>query len=271
MYQIFAEKYPQLIKSWDQTIVASASSESNVIDILDFIGDDWWGGFSANRMSQKLRAIGDDKDIVVNINSPGGDVQEGITIFNMLNQHSGNVEIRILGMAASIASIIALAGNNTLISKYATYMMHDAWMFFGGNSSAMAEASDYLEKTSNNLATIYADKTGINIIEIREMMQSGEAIDGTYLTGEEAVDKGFADAFLEEQEIAKEEKASRNSLRIAERSIKAANPKLSRNEVSKIINELKGVSDSTPAVSDSGTPAAIEAAKLRLTMALHQS
>ncbi len=271
MHQLFAKQFPKVANLWDEKIIAAEKNNNNTIDILDFIGDDFWGGFSARRLSAALRSIGEETDIIVNINSPGGEVTEGITIFNQLIQHKGNVEVRILGMAASIASIIALAGDKVLISKYATFMVHDAWTIFAGNAKNMAEASEYLEKCSQNLAQIYADKTGMSTKEARDLMQAGDAIDGTYLNGEEALAMGFADAYLETEKVGKKEKASVNAIRLAERAIKAANPDLSRNEVNNLINEIKGVSDSAPVVSDSSDNVALAAAKLRLTMALNQS
>ncbi|MBN0106041.1 Clp protease ClpP, partial [Pseudomonas aeruginosa] len=90
------------------------------------IGYDWWTGegVTAKRIAGALRAIGGDVDVTVNINSPGGDVFEGLAIYNLLREHKGKVTVRVLGLAASAASFIAMAADEVKIARAGFLMIH---------------------------------------------------------------------------------------------------------------------------------------------------
>jgi ATP-dependent protease ClpP protease subunit len=107
-----------VLSNWAEHPMAAASEDANSISILDVIGEDWWtgGGFTAKRASAALRSIGA-SDVVVNINSPGGDMFEGIAIYNLLAAHPAKVTVNVLGIAASAASIIAMAGDEILMGE----------------------------------------------------------------------------------------------------------------------------------------------------------
>ncbi len=108
------------LSKWNPDVrSASADDESdNTISILDQIGEDWWtgGGVTAKRVGAALRQIGK-KDVVVTINSPGGDYFEGLAIYNQLREHPAKVTVKILGIAASAASVIAMAGDEVQIAR----------------------------------------------------------------------------------------------------------------------------------------------------------
>ncbi|HCF5801664.1 TPA: Clp protease ClpP, partial [Pseudomonas aeruginosa] len=101
-----------------------------------------------------LRAIGGDVDVTVNINSPGGDVFEGLAIYNLLREHKGKVSVNIIGLAASAASFIAMAGDEIRIGRAAFLMIHNAWLIAMGNRNDLREIADWLEPFDMTLADI---------------------------------------------------------------------------------------------------------------------
>lgn len=182
-----------ILARWDKTIVAEKKNESSSIDIFDVIGSDFFGdGFTAKRMSAALRSIGDDKDVVVNVNSPGGDVFEAATIYNLLAQHKGHVTVNILGLAASAASVIAMAGDTVKISKIGFLMIHNSWSIVMGNKSDLREAADVLEQFDQSILAAYAAKVNIDENKISKMMNSE-----TWIGADDAIEFGFADEVIE--------------------------------------------------------------------------
>lgn len=155
--------------------------------IYDEIG---YFGITAKDFLADLREVRSDK-IEVHLNTPGGEVFDGIAIYNALVQHPAEVEIVIDSLAASIGSIIAMAGDRILIAKNAKMMIHEGHAMCIGNSSDMTKLADLLDKTSENLASIYADRTGKPVDHWRGLMR-----DETWYVGEEAVKAGLADEVL---------------------------------------------------------------------------
>ena len=142
--------------------VSNYVSNNNTIEILDEIGESYWSeGVTAKAILSKLNSIGNDKDVDVIINSGGGDVFEGIAIHNVLKQHKGNVTVKIIGLAGSAASIIALGGDEIKIAKNAFFMIHNAWMVGAGNRNDFRAFADFLEPFDNILAETYVDFTGL--------------------------------------------------------------------------------------------------------------
>jgi len=170
-----------------------ARDEITEIDLYDEIGF-----FGVTAQSFKM-AIKDAKDIKLNINSPGGDIFDGIAIYNDLLSHrrksKGEVDVEITGVAASAASVIAMAGDSINIAKNGFIMIHNAWGMTIGNKNDHEKMRGVLEKIDGQIAGTYSDKTGISMDDVLEMMN-----DETWFTGEEAVDQGFADEMLGEVE-----------------------------------------------------------------------
>ncbi len=162
-------------------------ADATSIDIFDEIG--FWG-VSASEVRQSLmKASG---DVTVRINSPGGDVFEGIGILNLLVQHEGHVRVEVIGLAASAASLIAMAGDEIVIADNAYMMVHRAWSVMAGNEADFADTSALLRSIDGSLAKTYASRTGRNERAIKQMMD-----DETWMTADEAVDAGFADSTME--------------------------------------------------------------------------
>src|SRR5574343_711652 len=183
-----------ILSRWDKTIVAENKDDSVAsIDIFDVIGSDFFGeGFTAKRMSAALRSIGDDKDVVVNINSPGGDVFEAATIYNLLAQHKGNVTVNILGLAASAASVIAMAGDTIKISQIGFLMIHNAWSIVIGNKDDLLEAADILEQFDESILTAYSSRAKADENKIKKMMDNEN-----WIGAEDAEEYGLADEIIE--------------------------------------------------------------------------
>lgn len=115
---------PLAFDRWNPAIKASDEND-NTIGIYDPIGYDYWddSGVTAKRISAALRSL-DGADVVVNINSPGGDVFEGLAIYNLLREYKGHVTVRVLGVAASAASFIAMAADEIQIARAGFFMIH---------------------------------------------------------------------------------------------------------------------------------------------------
>jgi HK97 family phage major capsid protein len=174
---------------WDRTLKPMAKADDSIasIDILGEIGDSMWGGISAGMIKEQLDAIGE-APVLVTLNSPGGDAFEGVAIFNLLRDHPGKITMNVLGIAASAASVIAMAGDETTMGEAAFLMIHSSWGFVAGNQADMREFADLLDALDQAVAGLYASRTGLAQDEILTMMRAE-----TWLSGSDAVEKGFAD------------------------------------------------------------------------------
>ncbi len=179
--------------------IAQAAAEDDAaesISILDPIGADMCGdGVTAKRIGAALRAIGGG-DVVVNINSPGGDFFEGLAIYNQLREYQGNVTVRVLGLAASAASIIAMAANEIQIGRAGFLMIHNTWVVAAGDRQAFRDVADWLEPFDQAAAEIYSARTGKDTADIAAMLDRE-----TWIGGQAAVDQGFADQLLASDEV----------------------------------------------------------------------
>ena len=129
---VTSEPQPSALERWNGGIRA-ASDNDNSISIFDVVGRDYWDeGVTAKRISGALRSM-NGADVTVNINSPGGDMFEGLAIYNLLREYQGKVTVKVLGIAASAASIIAMAGDDIQIGRGAFLMIHNCWVVAMGN------------------------------------------------------------------------------------------------------------------------------------------
>ena len=175
-------------QSW-YSIKAKANDTAE-ISIYDEIG--FWG-VSAASFAQDLKNCGNNlKQINLHIHSPGGDVFDGIAIYNLLKNHPANVTVYIDGLAASMASVIAMAGNEVIMPENAMMMIHKPWGIQGGDAEDMRKYADLLDKVENTLIPAYATKTGKTPEELAEMLSAE-----TWLNGKECVEQGFADKLAE--------------------------------------------------------------------------
>lgn len=160
------------------------------------IGASFWGdGISAKSFSDELKAIPDTvKNITLRINSPGGDVFDGITIYNRLKQHKANIKVVVEGLAASIASIIMLAGDEIEIGTGALVMIHLPWTWAAGNRKDLEGVIDRLVDVEDQLLNIYQKRVKkYTRSEIRDMLEKE-----TWLDAEQAIDMGLVDKQIED-------------------------------------------------------------------------
>lgn len=146
------------------------------------------------------------KDVVIRLNSPGGDVFQGIEIYNYLKNHPSNITVEVTALAASAASIIAMAADSIVMEKGASIMIHEAATLAIGNKADIKKTLNALETIDESIVDIYQEKTGLERNEITQMMS-----EETWFTAKEAVDKGFADKTKEKVVTPKENKAENNA------------------------------------------------------------
>lgn len=231
------------LERWTPTVQAAAADPATSITIYDQIGEDWWTGegTTAKRISGALRAIGDNHATVY-LNSPGGDVFEGLAIYNLLREHKAGVTVKVVGVAASAAAIIAMAGNRVEVGRAGFLMIHNSWTVAAGNRHDFREAADWLEPFDKTQADIFAAKTGDSPEAIAKMLDAE-----TWMGGQEAVDLGFADGLLPADEVAQgDEPASAATVRRLENSLRASG--MSRAAAATLISEFKA------SLRDAGTP-----------------
>lgn len=244
---------PKALERWQPELRARAeTSESGpfVIDVMDVIGESWDGyGVTARRVGALLRSAGD-REIVVNINSPGGDVFEGLAIYNMLRGHKGDVTVRIVGLAASAASVIAMAGDRVEIARAGFLMIHNTWVFAIGDRHALNTVAGQLGAFDEVMAELYALRTNIDASEIGQMMDRE-----TWISGRAAIDQGFADDLLTADQIEADPKARAEAPRVkslAKMDAAMARGGLARSERRGLIKEMTA----TPSAGEDGMPSA---------------
>jgi ATP-dependent Clp protease, protease subunit len=224
-------------------LAAADSTDPAEISIYDTIGEDPWtgGGWTARRMAGVLRNVAG-RDVTVAINSPGGDVFEGIAIYNQLREHKARVNVRVMGLAASAASLIAMAGDDIRMGRGAMMMVHNAWGIAIGNRHDMRAAAAVLEPIDDAMADIYAARSGAKKKRMADMMDAE-----TWMSAAQAVENGLADGVLDDdpspaQAAARPEIAARHQLDII-----LAKQGMPRSERRKLLRE---------ASSSTGTPGA---------------
>ena len=222
------------LERWNPSVQA-ASTDDNTISVFDVIGQDYWTGegVTAKRIAAALRSIGE-RDVVVNINSPGGDMFEGLAIYNLLREHPGKVTVKVLGVAASAASIIAMAGDEVQVARAGFLMIHNAWVMAAGNRHDFRDFAEYLEPFDASMADIYVARSGQDLAAVQKMMD-GE----TWIGGSAAIEQGFADVLLASDEVAEQadEKPAALAVRRIEAALRASG--MPRTEAMRLISDFK--------------------------------
>lgn len=168
--------------------------EDGTIMIFGVIGDEW-DDLDSETIVSAIAEMDDPEEIRVLINSPGGDVFEGLAIYHELATNPANVRVEITGVAASMASAVAMAGDEIAIAQNGHVMIHDPWNVAVGNAEELREAAELLDRFGTSLAEIYSERTGLDEEEIRDMMA-----EETWLNAEEALEKGFVDEIMRPSE-----------------------------------------------------------------------
>ena len=231
------ETVPSAMDRWNPAVQSAAeTTDENTISVLDVIGQDWFGeGVTSKRVAGALRAVGKN-DVTVNINSPGGDYFEGLAIYNMLREHPAKVTVKVLGMAASAASIIAMAGDEIKIARAGFMMIHNTWVVAMGDRNQLRDVASWLEPFDQAAVDIYSARTGLEAKALGTMLDRE-----TWIGGSSAVDQGFADTLLSSDEVTTKNSIEAKelfALRELETYLKKANcPRSRRND---LVAALKG-------------------------------
>lgn len=172
---------------------APAPAESGSVGELWLYGvvGGWWRGFDAESVANALRSL-DVDTLHVRIHSPGGRASDGVAIGNLLRNHRAKVIAIVDGLAASAASVIAIAADQVIMCPGSQVMVHDATLWTGGNAAQLRRDADWLDAQSNNYAGVYAYKAGGTAAQWREVMLANEG-EGTWYTADEAVTAKLAD------------------------------------------------------------------------------
>lgn len=182
------------MKTWFEMKAAASGEKHTEVMIFDEIG--LWG-VTAKDFATALKAIPEDHAITVRINSPGGSVFDGYAIFNALKSRAASVTTRIEGLAASMASVIALAGSKVTAAANSIVMIHNPWSGVSGDSDDLRKMADLLDKLTGQLVGIYAAKTGLPEADVRAAMDAE-----TWFTGAEAKEWGLVDEVTDEIQVA---------------------------------------------------------------------
>ena len=169
--------------------IKNLSESSTEVVIYDEIGA---FGINSKTFIEELANVPKDKEILLRINSPGGSVIDGLAIYDALRRTPQKIVTRIEGLAASIASIIALAGDEVTMSENSLFMIHNVWGGETGDSKDMRKAADLMDKMSSKLVSIYMAKSGKEESEVQSWMDSE-----TWFNAEEALEAGFIN-YIEE-------------------------------------------------------------------------
>lgn len=172
------------------------NDDSASVEIFgDITSDNFYDdGFSVKKLSESLKDI-NAKEIHVSINSYGGEVAEGLAIYNALKNHPATVITECVGFACSIASVIFMAGDVRIMDKSSLLMIHNPWTCAMGNSEDMRKAADDLDTIGSVTRQIYVDNTALMADEIQELLDNE-----TWITPENALEMGFCTAICEETE-----------------------------------------------------------------------
>lgn len=164
---------------------------SHEIRLYDTIGG--WGGISAEDIAAAIPA--GETEITVRINSPGGDVSDGLAMYHYLKDHAASVTTIVDGYAASAASVVMLAGDEVRVHRSSLVMIHNPWTIAMGDADEMRHTADTLDEHALALVDIYKTKTGKSEDDLRALMK-----DETWMRGEAAVENGFADSLVEDKQ-----------------------------------------------------------------------
>jgi ATP-dependent protease ClpP protease subunit len=167
-----------------------AAADSLTIDITDEIG---YFGVSARDFANQLKALPNAKTITLNLDCPGGDCNDGFTIYDALTSSGAEITVNITGLAASMASVIMLAGKTINIAENGRVMIHRVTGGAMGNADEMDAATKLMRQFEDRIVGLYTKRTGKPEDEIRDLMKAQM---GTWFFGQEAVDAGFADAVV---------------------------------------------------------------------------
>lgn len=172
-------------------------AKENGIDVISIdqaiCGDDWWGNSGESCAKAFRKSLDQVGDVTIRINSPGGEVFAASDMYAAIKAHNGNVTVEITGLAASAASVIAMAGDTVLMAPTANMMIHDPWSCAMGNSDDMKHEAKVLDEIKESIINAYELKTGMNRDKIARLMENE-----TWMSAHTAKEMGFIDGIIGE-------------------------------------------------------------------------
>lgn len=172
------------------------SSKTGEIWLYDTVGEGFFGGMSAKQFSDELKGLGAVDTINLRINSPGGSVFDGVAIYNQLLRHPAKIVVDVDGIAASIASVIAMAGDDIRMADNAMMMIHDPSGVSMGDANDMRKTANLLDQIKNTIVDTYEKRTRAAVATIEKWMA-----DETWFGAEDALSNGFADSITAGQQV----------------------------------------------------------------------
>ena len=176
-----------------------ARGQKGQIDIYGIIGGDGFfeDGITAEEFSKELKALSSAKEIDVHINSDGGDAFQGRTIYSLLASHPARISVHVDGIAASAASLIAMAGDEIIMADGSFMMIHEAWGAVRGRASDLRKRADTMDQVNETMAQTYAKRSGQPYKKVRQMMD-----EETWMEASVAKSLGFADTLSDPLQVA---------------------------------------------------------------------
>lgn len=187
-------------KFWKMKVSADSNDTADIFIYGEITKWAWTedGEHSATTFKEELDSLGEVSTINLYINSPGGSVFEGIAIHNMLKRHKAKINVHVDALAASIASVIAMAGDTIFMPKNSMMMIHNPWTFTWGNAAELRKEADDLDRIGNSSKQTYLQKAGDKLTDekLQEMLDAE-----TWLSAEEAFGYGLCDVVEEENNM----------------------------------------------------------------------
>ena len=227
---------------WKFTAKAERTGELMLYGEISSVS--WWGDeVTPKQFREDLDALGELDRLDIYVNSPGGDVFAGFSIYNIIKRCAAEVVAHVDGLAASAASIVCMAADKIIMPKNATMMIHNASSFAYGNKEKMRKLAEELERIDGQIADIYAEKTGMDSQKAAEMMTAE-----TWMSGEEAFSLGFCDEVDDLQAAACADMAKYAAMyRNTPKRLKEEPQALGADEPAANGGERQPVTDTTPA------------------------
>ena len=222
-----------------------AKAQTNSVDIwlMSAIGNGYWGEENtAQALVTEVDALGDLAEIRLHINSPGGDVFAGVAIYNYLQRHTAKIVVIVEGQAASVASIIACAGDEIRMPKNTSMFIHDPYTCICGDVDDIAPDLERLHKITEQMADIYASRSKMTAGQARELMQGD-----TTLTADECLDRGLCDQVLEPLAIAASADGVAYALTAQLRAKQSEIAALKKQQAEQVASQQAQVADQQPA------------------------
>lgn len=218
--------------------IRARGNASAEIYIYEDVGEGWFGGVSAKQFAVDLKALGAIQNIDLRINSYGGEVFDGLAIYRQLVEHPARVVAHIDGVAASIASVIAMAADEIRIAEAGFIMIHPAQGGVLGCASDMRDMADLLDKITSSIINVYDRRTSADVGQITEWVAKD-----TWFTASEALAAGFADVVDENMLlVARVDRAAHQEKFAADR-LAASGNRQSVRPAAQELSRLRGAAD----------------------------